>query len=82
MRPKAPKSGRKILLEHTFIWKHLSFTRKVTMRNIFLYKKRFFMTVIGIAGCTALTTAGVLELRTVYSVLLITSMNRYCIMIM
>lgn len=41
MRPKAPKSGRKILLEHTFIWKHLSFTRKVTMRNIFLYKKRF-----------------------------------------
>ena len=58
MRPKAPKSGRKILLEHTFIWKHLSFTRKVTMRNIFLYKKRFFMTVIGIAGCTALTTAG------------------------
>lgn len=58
MRPKAPKSGKKILLEHTFIWKHLSFTRKVTMRNIFLYKKRFFMTVIGIAGCGALTTAG------------------------
>ena len=58
MRPKAPKSGKKILLEHTFIWKHMSFTRKVTMRNIFLYKKRFFMTVIGIAGCGALITAG------------------------
>lgn len=58
MRPKAPKNGRKILLEHTFIWKHLSFTKKVTMRNIFLYKKRFFMTVIGIAGCGALITAG------------------------
>ena len=38
MRPKAPKNGKKILLEHTFIWKHLSFTKKVTMRNIFLYK--------------------------------------------
>ena len=37
MRPKAPKNGKKILLEHTFIWKHLSFTKKVTMRNIFLY---------------------------------------------
>ena len=47
MRPKAPKNGKKILLEHTFIWKHLSFTKKVTMRNIFLYKKRFFMTEIG-----------------------------------
>lgn len=58
MRPRAPKSGKKILLEHTFIWKHLSFTKKVTMRNIFLYKKRFFMTVIGIAGCGALITAG------------------------
>lgn len=58
MRPKAPKNGKKILLEHTFIWKHLSFTKKVTIRNIFLYKKRFFMTVIGIAGCGALITAG------------------------
>lgn len=58
MRPKAPKNGKKILLEHTFIWKHLSYTKKVTMRNIFLYKKRFFMTVIGIAGCGALITAG------------------------
>ncbi|MDO5382610.1 MAG: ABC transporter permease [Eubacteriales bacterium] len=59
MRPKSPKSGKKILLERiTFIWKHISFTGKVTMRNLFLYKKRFFMTVIGIAGCTALMTAG------------------------
>ncbi|MGN0328437.1 MAG: FtsX-like permease family protein [Lachnospira sp.] len=59
MRPKSPKSGKKILLERiTIIWKHISFTGKVTMRNLFLYKKRFFMTVIGIAGCTALMTAG------------------------
>ena len=59
MRPKAPKSGKKILLEHIgFIWKHMSFTMKVTMRNLFLYKKRFLMTVVGIAGCTALMTAG------------------------
>ncbi len=58
MRPKAPKNGKKILLEHTFIWKHLTFTKKVTMRNIVLYKKRFFITVIGIAGCGALITAG------------------------
>lgn len=59
MRPKAPKSGKKIFLEHIgFIWKRLSFSIKVTMRNLFLYKKRFFMTVIGIAGCTALMTAG------------------------
>ncbi|MGN0320671.1 MAG: FtsX-like permease family protein [Lachnospira sp.] len=59
MRPKAPKSGKKILLEHIgFVWNRLSFSIKVTMRNLFLYKKRFFMTVIGIAGCTALMTAG------------------------
>lgn len=59
MRPKAPKSGKIIFLEHIgFIWKRLSFSIKVTMRNLFLYKKRFFMTVIGIAGCTALMTAG------------------------
>lgn len=59
MRPKAPKSGKKILLEHIpFIWKKLSFTMKVTMRNLFLYKKRFLMTVVGIAGCGALLMAG------------------------
>lgn len=59
MRPKTPKTGKKILLERiTFIWSHFSFTMKVTARNIFRYKKRFFMTVIGISGCTALLLAG------------------------
>lgn len=59
MRPKAPKAGRKVLLEYlTFLWRRLSFSQKVTIRNIFRYKKRFFMTIIGIAGCTALLLAG------------------------
>ncbi|WP_287386172.1 ABC transporter permease [Lachnospira sp.] len=59
MRPKAPISGKKILLEKVgFIWKRLNFTTKVTMRNLFLYKKRFIMTIIGIAGCGALILAG------------------------
>ena len=59
MRPKAPKKGKKILLERlTFIWKRMKFTQKVTARNIFRYKKRFVMTLIGIAGCTALLLAG------------------------
>ena len=55
MRPKAPKAGRRVLLEKMpFIWKKLSFTSKVTVRNLFRYKKRFFMSVIGIAGSGAL----------------------------
>lgn len=59
MRPKAPKNGKKILLERIpFIWKRFSFIYKVTARNIFRYKKRFLMTVIGISGCTALLLAG------------------------
>lgn len=59
MRPKAAKAGKKILLERiSFIWKRLSFLQKVTARNIFRYKKRFFMTIIGIAGCSALLVAG------------------------
>ena len=59
MRPKAPKEGKRILIERiTFIWKRLSFIGKVTVRNIFRYKKRFFMTVFGIAGCTALLVTG------------------------
>lgn len=59
MRPKAAKAGKKIMLEKIpFIWKHLSFLQKVTARNIFRYKKRFFMTIIGIAGCSALLVAG------------------------
>lgn len=59
LRPKAPPMGKKIILEKIpFIWKRFSFTSKVTARNIIRYKKRFFMTVIGIAGCTALLVAG------------------------
>ena len=59
MRPKAPKLGKRVLLERiTFIWKRLSFSRKVTIRNIFRYKKRFLMTIIGIFGCTSLILAG------------------------
>ena len=55
MRPRAPKMGKRILLERVpFIWNKLSFSYKVTVRNIFRYKRRFFMTVLGIAGCTAL----------------------------
>ena len=59
MRPKPPKSGKTILLERfTFIWKRLNFTSKVTARNIFRYKQRLIMTVIGIAACTALMITG------------------------
>ncbi len=59
MQPKAPKPGKRVLLEKIpFFWKHLSFIRKVTVRNIFRYKKRFFMTIFGIAGCTALILTG------------------------
>lgn len=59
MRPVPPKHGQKILLERIgFIWKHLSFTWKVTMRNIFRYKSRVLMTVVGVAGCTAILVTG------------------------
>lgn len=59
MQPKAPAAGKRIWLEHLpFIWKRLSFTHKVTCRNLFRYKKRFFMTVIGVAGCSALLVTG------------------------
>ncbi len=59
MVPKAPAAGKRIWLEHLpFIWNHLSFTRKVTFRNLFRYKKRFLMTVIGVAGCSALLVTG------------------------
>ncbi len=55
MRPKAPKPGKRVLLERIgFIWKRLSFTSKVTTRNLFRRKTRFVMTIIGIGGCTAL----------------------------
>ena len=59
MRPKAPTRGKVIWLERIpALWSRLSFSQKVTMRNIFRYKKRFFMTVIGVAGCAALLVAG------------------------
>lgn len=59
MRPKAPKPGKRVFLEKIpFIWSKLNFTQKVTVRNIFRYKKRFLMTIIGIAGCTSLIIAG------------------------
>ena len=59
MRPKPLKVGKTIILEKIgFIWKHLSFTSKVTARNIFRYKKKMAMTIIGIAGCSALLIAG------------------------
>ena len=55
LRPKAPKNARKVLLEKIpFIWSRLTFTTKITVRNIFRYKSRFFMTVIGVAGCASL----------------------------
>ena len=55
MRPKAPEPGRRVLIEKIpAIWKRLGFISKVTSRNIFRYKRRFFMTLAGVAGCTAL----------------------------
>jgi len=59
MRPKAPKMGSRVFLEYiTPIWKRMSFLNKVTVRNLFRYKKRLLMTVLGIAGCTALLVFG------------------------
>lgn len=58
LRPKAPPPGRRVLLERvTFLWRRLSFFSKVTLRNIFRFKKRLFMTLAGICGCTALIVA-------------------------
>ena len=59
MRPKAPQKGSRVFLEKLpFIWNKMKFLNKVTVRNLFRYKKRFFMTVFGIMGCTALVLAG------------------------
>lgn len=59
MRPKAPKQGKRIILERIkFIWKRLGFTQKVTIRNLFRYKARAFMTILGIAGCMSLMITG------------------------
>lgn len=58
IRPKAPMAGKRVLLERIpFIWKRVSFLYKVSIRNILRYKRRFFMTITGIAGCTALIVA-------------------------
>ena len=57
--PRAPAAGKRILLEYlTPLWKRMSFSQKTTARNLFRYKKRFFMTVLGVAGCTALLLIG------------------------
>ena len=59
MRPKAPKPGKRVLLEKwTWFWSKLSFNRKVSLRNLFRYKKRMIMTIVGISGCTALLLTG------------------------
>lgn len=59
MRPRAPKAGKRVFLEYVRpLWRRLSFTWKVTMRNLFRYQRRFWMTVIGIGGCTALIVTG------------------------
>ena len=59
MRPKSPKPGKKVFLENIKgVWSKLSFSQKVTVRNLFRYKKRFFMTIMGILGCCSLLLAG------------------------
>ena len=58
IRPKAPTSGKKILLEHLPFWKHISFLNKVMLRNIFRYRQRLLMMLVGIGGCTALLLTG------------------------
>ena len=58
MRPKAPEAGKKILLEHIPIWHKINFSNKITIRNIFRYKKRVLVTIAGICGCTALMLCG------------------------
>ena len=59
MRPKAPKAGKRILLEYLpLIWNRFSFSNKIVMRNLFRYKTRAIVTILGIAGCTALILAG------------------------
>ena len=59
MQPKAPKNGKRIFLERLgFVWRRLSFSQKVTLRNLFRYKQRMLMTVIGIAGCMSMIITG------------------------
>ena len=59
MRPRAPKAGKRVLLEYiTPLWRSMSFNWKITTRNLLRYQKRFWMTIVGIGGCTALIIAG------------------------
>ena len=58
IRPRAPTSGKKIFLEYLPFWKHISFLNKVTLRNVFRYRQRMLMMLIGIGGCTALLLTG------------------------
>lgn len=59
MRPEAPKQGKRVFLEYIpFLWKRMNFTRKAAVRNLFRYKKRFFMTLFGIGSCMALLVVG------------------------
>jgi len=58
LRPKAPKSGKKIILERFPFWNIINFSNKITIRNVFRYKKRVIMTIIGIVGCTILLLTG------------------------
>ena len=71
MRPRAPKAGKRVFLERVRpIWRRLSFTWKVTMRNLFRYQRRFWMTVIGIGGCTALIVTGFGLHESIFSILI------------
>lgn len=59
LRPKAPKAGRRVWLERlTPVWQRMSFIQKVTVRNLFRYKSRMLMTILGIAGCTSMIVTG------------------------
>ena len=58
IRPKSPKAGKRLLLERLPLWKHLSFLRKVSIRNIFRYRKRLVMMLVGVGGCAALVVTG------------------------
>ena len=70
MRPRAPKAGKRVFLEYIRpLWKRLTFTWKVTMRNLFRYQRRFWMTVIGIGGCTALIVTGFGLHESIFSIL-------------
>ena len=70
MRPKAPKAGKRIFLERiTPLWRRMSFSVKVSARNLLRYKKRFWMTVIGVAGCTALMISGLGLRSSIFSII-------------